>query len=827
MKMQRRDFIKLLSSSTTFGLAYGYGLFSRLPGGSGSQALAKQLEDISLRPVDEKWVPAVCRQCPGGCGVLVRVYGKRAVKLDGNPLHPINHGRLCARGQAGLQLLYNPDRIATPLARAGERGEGKWKPVSWDEALETVGEKLRTLRKQGKPHQLAMLTGAQRGLDRAVSERFMAAYGSPNLVRYETDRSVGMHPALNLMQGQAAGFTYDIEGAAYILSFNSALLEDHWSPVQLFRAYGKFRRGRKENRGKLVHAEPRLSVTGAKADEWIPVKPGSEGILAMGIASILIVEKRYDENFVAERCFGFDDWTDESGTLRPGFRTLVIQEYPLDRVVKLTGVPRDIIIRTAREFARVQPALAIGNDGPGVRHQGIYNRMAIHALNALVGNIQKPGGVLANARPADLSLPPVRTDRVADQGLSRPRLDGAEGDSYAMAKDVPTNVTDSLLEKKPYPIEMLMLNGANPLYDSLHPDRLVKTLKQIPTIVSFSPFHDETTQWADLVLPDTTYLEKWQLDTSYTLQGNPVVNLSRPVLKAPFDGRDTNEVLLALAASVGKPVADAFPSTRIEDLAKLSLQPLSQGGSGEPFGAPLEELWTRLLEQSGWKVRTEVDFEKLWADLLERGGWWDPVYYHWEWRRALATPSGRFEFYSLGARDYFAKLKGMARDMALQKTPGLVNVQQADAACLPAASRARAGGNETLYALEVNPYFIPILSGITHTNQPWLQDVTGFHVYQSWYTWVEIHPETAHEVGVHNGDWVFVESPGGKVKGRVRTYEGAMPHVINLPVGLGHTSGGRWTAGIGENVLKLLQARQEPFTGQEQFQPARARLIKV
>ncbi len=827
MKIERRDFIKLLSSSTTFGLAYGYGLFSGLPGVSGPEALAKQLEDISQRPAEEKWLPAVCRQCPGGCGVLVRIYGERAVKIDGNPLHPINRGRLCARGQAGLQVLYNPDRIATPLARAGERGAGKWKAISWDEALETVGEKLRTLRNQGKPHQLAMLTGAQRGLDQAVSERFMAAYGSPNLVRYEADRSLGKNPAVSLMQGQAAGVTYDIENAAYILSLNSALLEDHWSPVQLYRAYGKFRRGRKERRGKLVHAEPRLSVTGAKSDEWIPINPGSEGILAMGIASILIVEKRYDENFVAERCFGFEDWTDERGTLHPGFRTLVIQEYPMDRVVKLTGVPRDIIIRTAREFARVQPAVAIGNDGPPVSNQGVYNRMAIHTLNGLVGNIQKPGGVLANARPANLALPPLRADSIAARGLSRPRLDSAEEHRYALASDVPANVTDNLLEKKPYPIDVLMLNGANPLYESLRADRLVSALKQVPTIVSFAAFLDETTQWADLVLPDTTYLEKWQLDTGYTLQGQPVVNLSQPAVQAPFEGRDTNEVLLALAGSAGPAVAEAFPSPRIEDLAKLSLQALSQGGSGEPFGAPLEELWTQLLEQSGWKVRTQTDFKKLWADLLARGGWWDPAYYRWEWKRALATPSGRFELYSLGARNYFSKLSGMERDMALQKAPHLVNVPKTDGACLPAASRERAGGNETLYSLEINPYFIPILSGVTHTNQPWLQDVTGFHVYQSWYTWVEIHPETAHHVGVHNGDWVYVESPGGRIKARVRTYEGAMPKVISLPVGLGHTSGGRWTAGIGENVLKLLQARQEPFTGLKYFQPARARLIKV
>ncbi len=827
MSLKRRDFIKLLAGTTAFGTAYRYGLFPGFAKTPGFESAARQLEDVSLRPPEEKWVPSVCRQCAGGCGILVRLYGQRAVKIDGNPLHPVNRGRLCARGQAGLQFLYDPDRIQTPLARAGERGEGRFKPISWDEALSTVREKMIRLRKQGRPEALVLLTGPERGINRNVSERFMEAYGSPNLIRFHRERSEGRIPGIDLMQGSEGGITYDIAEAAYILSFNSAFLEDPWSPVQTYRAYGKFRRGRNELRGKLVHIEPRLSVTGAKADRWVPIHPGSEGVLAMGIAAVLIVERRFDEDFVAERTFGFEDWRDSQGTLHPGFRTLVLQEYPLDKVVKLTGVSRDTIITLAREFAQFRPSLALGNDAGGFGNMGLYNRMAIHALNALAGSFQNPGGVLTHAKIPKMPIPAFQPDPVSIKGRAHPRIDGAGSGEHAMVRDVPANLTKQFLAKQPYPAEILFLHGANPVFESPEPDRLVSALKNIPFLVSFSPVMDETSRFADLILPDSIYLEKWHLDTCHTLTGNPVVNLSRPVLPPVFDTRDTSEVLIKLVRSCGGTLARAFPPGSYDELIRGSVRSLQASGQGEPFGAPLEELWTKLLERSGWKVRTRGRFDKFWADLLTRGGWWDPVYYPYEWKRVFSTPSGRFEFYSLTAQRFLDGLPEIQKDLLLQGVPRALNMDQEDSICLPHGDPGGIQGNQPLFDLEVNPYLIPVLSGLSHTNEPWLQDITGFHVYQSWHTWVEVNPETARQAGVRKGDWVRIESPKGRIKARVRPYEGVGPGVINLPVGLGHKTGGRWTGGIGENILQLVHAEKEPFTGRYRFHRTRARMVKI
>jgi len=821
--MDRRSFLKVLAGSS-FGLAYGYGLFPRLA--AMPEAALRELGDDALRPPEERWIPSICQQCPGGCGILVRAYGDRAVKIDGNPLHPISRGRLCARGQAALQLLYDPDRIRGPMVRVGERGAGEWKAVSWDEAVAAVAKPLATLRAQGRAHTVAMLTGPARGLDSMVAARFMESYGSPNLIPMARDRAAGRDEAVALMQGGEAGVTHDIENASYILSLNSGLLEHHWSAVQLARAYGRFRRGRSDLRGRFVHFEPRLSVTAAKADEWVPLRPGSEGVLANGIASVLIREGRYDRDFVAERVFGFDDWQDAAGALHPGYQTLLLRHYPMERVEAESGVGRETITRIARELSHTAPAVVIGPESGAMGAAGLHAQMAVHALNALVGNLQQKGGVLSRARMPALSLPPATPDEVAARSLAQPPIDGGGSGVVVDGVGSVERLAARLASGDPYPVEALILHGANPLFDAPQPAAFLRGLGKVGLIVSLASFVDETTAHADVVLPASTPLERWQLDTSYTLQGQPVVNLGRPVVPPTFDTRDANETLMAVAARIGPPVADRLPVVEPEALIKQVVAALHAGGSGEPFGAPLEEAWTRLLEQSGWRVPHDGPFEAFWATLRERGGWWDPVYYRYEWRRVLATPSGRFELASQRVGEWLARLEAAEREVLVGDGPASLQGLGADRLGLPAPVRERAAGDPA-YDLEVNPYPIPILSGLAHTNEPWLQDITGFHLYRNWETWVEIHPQTAGERGFGDGERVWVESPTGRLRARLRFYPGAMPGVINLPVGLGHTTGGRWTAGIGDAVQRILATAVEPLTGATVFRATRARLLRM
>ncbi len=264
-------------------------------------------------------------------------------------------------------------------------------------------------------------------------------------------------------------------------------------------------------------------MTAAKADEWIPVNPGTEGALALGIAHMMVKEGLYDSGFVRDHTFGFEHWRDSQGKEHRGFRTVLIEDYEPSVVSQTTGVPVESIIRLAREFAANKPSLAIG------RRSGVYDQFAIHSLNALAGNLEVPGGVLRPRKIPLGELPPIQIDQVAEKGLTMPRIDGAGMAQYPLAHDVPHSFSKALEGGKPYSLNTLFLYYTNPLFSS--PNAGFKEIESVPFIVSFSPFMDETTQLADLILPDHCYLERWQDDPIHLNNGFPLLGIRQPVIK--------------------------------------------------------------------------------------------------------------------------------------------------------------------------------------------------------------------------------------------------------------------------------------------------------
>ena len=311
MKVDRRDFFKIIGLGTAATAVSGCSLQ-----GVGT---ALQLTEQEIRPESgpESWVASTCGLCPGGCGVVVRKIGERAVKLEGNPIHPVNRGRLCPLGQASLQLLYNPDRLRSPLKRVGDRGSGKWQKISWEEAMSLIASKLKELRERGEPHTLAVLGSKGSELSNRLMHRFLNVYGSPNYV--PTEREDPSSLAQYLTQGIRERVAYDFESTNYILSFAAPLVEGWLSPVRQMRALAFLRQGRPGHRGKLVQVESRLSATAAKADEWVPIRPGTEGAFALGIAHILVKEDLYDRAFVDGHLVGFEERMDQAGKRRKRF----------------------------------------------------------------------------------------------------------------------------------------------------------------------------------------------------------------------------------------------------------------------------------------------------------------------------------------------------------------------------------------------------------------------------------------------------------------------------------------------------------------------------
>lgn len=824
MKLNRRAFFKATAAVAASGASLR------------AVADLKAMTSEERRPSRgvESWVTSVCQQCPGGCGIMVRRVGQRAVKIEGNPLHPINRGRLCPKGVAGIQALYDPDRIRGPLARVGERGEGRWRQVSWQEAIETVAGRLRALREQGEAHTLIVIGGQYRGLMRSFWQRFLQSYGSPNYVSTAAGCD-GATLAPYLAQGIDAQLGYDLEGCRYLLSFGCGLLEAWWSPVRQAQAYARLRQGVTGARAKIVQVETRFSVTAMKSDEWVAIRPGTDGALALGLAYVIIKEGLYDRGFVEAQTFGFEEWRDEAGHPHMGFKDLVLKEYRPEVVSEHTGVPIGTIVRLAREFAESRPALALAERGATMHTNGLYNRLAIQALNALVGSIDVPGGVLLQKEPPLIPLPTVARDPVADRGLRHPRIDGASSRRFPLATQALPSLPDALLKGEPYRINALFLYYANPLFSVPDPGRLQEAIGKVPFVVSFSPFMDESSLQADLILPDHTYLERWQDDPVQPIWGATVVSLRQPVVSPRHNTRATGDVLVALAKAMGGSVAQAFPWQDFQEVLRASLQGLFNARRGFQFGIPFEEATGRLLEQAGFWIPSAQTFKEFWEQLAAKGGWWDPSYEHRQWERVFQTPSKKYEFYSQLLRRRLAEVasttprqRGLPSDQELEGLLKELGIEaRGDRVYLPHFEPPRFVGDAREYPLHLNTYKLMAQTGTRTANQPWLPEALGVHLQERWEPWVEVNPETASRLGIRDGEWVWVESPVGRGKLRARLYAGAMPDVVNIPYGRGHRSGGRWAGGEAENPNRLVANEADRLAGLPAWYATRVRISKA
>ena len=793
-KISRRDFIRIGATATAAGAAVAAASGTRSLLGRKSAPTVGHSGAVAASPLDETWVKTTCALCPSGCGLDVRVVDGKAVKIEGNPLHPLNQGVCCLKGQAALEMLYSPERLPRPRLQTGGRGNGDWKEISWDEALALVADRLSALRAAGQPHTVVFLHGETRGQMRALINRFMTAYGSPNVISQDSLDEQAARLATFLTQGVNGLPVYDLNNARYVMTFGGNLLEASRHVIGYLGALAFMRRGRPD-RGKLVAVHPRLSLTGIKADEWVPIRPGTYGALALGLANVIINSSLYDQDFVRDFTFGFEDFEDEAGNLHMGFKRLVLERYPLDRVESITGVPAADIARLAGEFATNRPAVAVMPTEPGGLASGnsLYTAMAVHALNALVGSIDVPGGVWVQRFPRLADWPDWTPDPVAEVGLAHERVDGAGSDALPLAISAYQNVADRVLADEPYPVNALFLYNANPVYDAPNGGRFAEALRKIPFVVSFASTLDESAAHADLILPASTFLEVWG-DDYIEGTGYAGVSLRQPVVEPVHDTRDPGDVLLSLAAMLGGPLADALPWRSYKELVKYRLSAIDMD-------------WSKFQENGVWSEMVYFNAapgSPAWGNVVGRD-------------RLNAPKDGRFDLFS---RELFAALaQGSAEDLdCLPHFDLPATVESGDAAAYPFLLVT-----QTLITQPRN------WEGIL----PTLQEAYGLQTNMKWSSWVEINPRAAQALGVKNGDLVWVESAVGRVQVPVRLYEGLWPNAVYMPPGQGHRTLVTWGRGspanvvIGVNPNQLLVAGTEPLGGVAAVSPTRVRIYKA
>ncbi|MFW6081526.1 MAG: molybdopterin-containing oxidoreductase family protein, partial [Desulfosalsimonas sp.] len=451
----------------------------------------KLTDDIAIWSQNWPWTPVpedgptkyentVCAMCGGGCGISVRKIKERAVKIEGIPEHPVNKGSLCPLGISALQYLYGPSRVKAPMKRTGKRGEGNWEKISWDDAIAEVSDKLDELRREGEPHTVACIADSDRGTVGYLFSRFLEAYGSRNFIRIPSCTDAN-ELALYFAQGKNGTLGWDIENSDFILSFGVPLMDSPESAGWMLSAYSGF-----SEKVKLIQIEPRLSDTAARASRWIPAKPGTEGVLALGLAHVIVKDKLYDTDFVNNYSFGFEDWEDEDGNKQKGFKSL-LEDYSPAAVAEETGLGKAEIISLGRDFARASRPVAI--NGRATVPGSVDEALAIQALNALVGNINKKGGMITVPEPDYLSWSEMQRDEVTSKGLQKPRIDGAGTKRFPDARHLLHRLPEAILNTgDKSPVQALLVAGGNPLYTTAETEKTKKAFEKIPFIVSFSAY---------------------------------------------------------------------------------------------------------------------------------------------------------------------------------------------------------------------------------------------------------------------------------------------------------------------------------------------------
>jgi anaerobic selenocysteine-containing dehydrogenase len=519
--MDRRDFIKLTAVTGT-----GAALTAC---GNPEHQLIRFVPEDDIVPGIAEWKPSVCPLCRAGCGMTVRVMDadfetvrngqagvvtiKAAKKLEGQAEHPVNRGGLCPRGQAAIQITYHPDRLKAPMKRTGVRGSGEYREITWDEAIAELVSKLDGLTDRKA---LAFVTRPRHSRRLELVAEFLSRFGAPPPIGFELFGEDVLRRANAVSFGRPQLPTLDLARAKFVISFGADFLGTWNSPVSQNAGYGDMRQGRVGSRATLVQVEPRMSLSGASADEWVPIKPGTEGVLALGLAHVLVANKS------------------GNGDAR------VLAEYAPDAVEKITGVAAKRIERLARHLGDLRPAVALIGGAPLAQTNGLFHALAVNTLNAVLGSVGQPGGMFFTPQPQALHV---------GQPLTR-----------------------SSQELRDLKAQVLLLDDANPVFGSPKGWRVRDALAGIPFIASFGSFLDDTSVHADLILPDHSFLESWtdSLPESGSLVG--VVNAAGPVMRPLYQTRATPDVLLDVSAKLKTPVT--LPWKSYDEMLQASFEKL-------------------------------------------------------------------------------------------------------------------------------------------------------------------------------------------------------------------------------------------------------------
>ena len=527
--MERRKFLKVLGVTGA-----GSSLLSSCGPANGADKLIPYViphEDIV--PGVSTWYHTTCRECPAGCGMSIRTREGRAVKAEGNPNSPVSHGKLCARGQASLHGLYDPDRIPQPLARRA--GDAGWSKIGWDEAEQRLGDALAQHRGR-----TVFLTETYTGtLDRLIDD-WCAAMGVER-VRYQPFAWEAVRTGYQMVYGSNVVPVHDFSNANVVITFGADFLETWISPIDYAHGFVQAHSYSMGRRGKLISVTPHQSLTDMNADEWLAIKPGTEHIAALAIARLIVDE--------------------HGGNAGAAAAVLRDPSIAVEQAAQTCGISADQLRAAARDFAANGRSLAVGPGVKSTHRAATAVAAAVAILNQVAGNVGRT----------------VRLEQ---------REEHTNAGSYR-------DIQDLLARMSAGQVTALLVYGPNPIYALPEHENFANALDQLSFVASFSPYLDETSEKAHLLLPDHHFLESWGDYVPRT----GVYSLIQPVMTPVFNTKQTADVLLSVAQRAGVTLPNMAPTyyDYLRNRWTREILPAANMAEAESAGV-LEDPWRQALK---------------------------------------------------------------------------------------------------------------------------------------------------------------------------------------------------------------------------------------
>ncbi len=540
-----------------------------------------------------KVIKSFCYTCPWQCPTEVFVRDNKIVYHKGNPKSPNNIGSRCAKGMASWHVTRDPDRLKYPMLRTNAKGQhGEFKRISWDEAYSFIAEKLESIAKEYGPEAVA-LTCHHDPNTQFYRHLLGELYGSPNLYAHTSGCEQDRRSACLTLFGHVFPM-HDFANSKYVMLWgmnNLGANQGLWESRALIDA---------QRRGcKLVVVDPNFTETAQKADEWIPINPGTDGALALAMCHSIISNRLYDSDFTAAYCNGFEGFRDH----------LSAKGYTPEWAESICGIDKVTIERLAREFATIKPAMSAIFKGSGYYTNGADAGRACYALNAICGEVDKPGNLhLKEWAPLGL---PVNIPDEAKRAPEKDPLHAAMG--YPLAPDLPNSkLPEAVIDGNPYPVKGLFVHATNPVMSDPNRDRVLEMFKHLELAVACELYMSETALECDIVLPETSFYEQAEIRQGMWL--GPEVVLCQPVVEPVGESKPPYEIAQGIAQKMDW--GEYFPYQKWEDWGEIMM-------ANVPMS--LEE-------------------------LKSQGFWAGDIRYN-RVPEGLPTPSGKIEIYSSSYAD--------------------------------------------------------------------------------------------------------------------------------------------------------------------------------